>query len=78
MLSIGKVKELGPATLQLLKNPTFMWNTLALTVSFLWIQGYSAFYVKTLNMKFALAFETAGVLVGSLIIPIGIGKSPDS
>ena len=73
-LITGHVKQLVPATGKLLRNATFMWNSLALTVSILYIQGSSAFIAKIINLKFAVDYQTIGIVLGSIFTPTGIGK----
>ena len=68
------MKQLVPATGKLLRNATFMWNSLALTVSILYIQGSSAFIAKIINLKFAVDYQTIGIVLGSIFTPTGIGK----
>ena len=65
----GKLKEMLPATLTLLKNPTYVFNTLALACSTIIATGLGPFIVKYLQSHFGASNSRAGISVGITLIP---------
>ena len=70
----GKVKDIIPATLILLKNRTFMFNTLATTIGSLFGGGIATFIAKFSQMKFAINAQQLGVALGVVLIIGGGGE----
>ena len=62
-------KDIIPSTWQLLKNPVFIFNALALTSSTLAAAGVLPFVVKFLFVKFNLNVAMAGLVIGIVMIP---------
>ena len=67
----GNVKDILPATLSLLRNPTFMCNTLAITVGSLSGAGVTAFLPKFSQVKYAAGSTQTGVALGLVIMIAG-------
>lgn len=67
-------KDILPATWQLLKNPVFIFNALALTASTFFAGALVPFISKILYLKFDLIPAKAGLMIGIAIIPGSIGK----
>lgn len=65
----GKLKEMLPATINLLKNPTYVFNTLALACSTIIATGLGPFIVKYLQSHFGASNSRAGISVGVTLIP---------
>ena len=74
----GKIKEnfkdIIPATWQLLRNPVFIFNALALTASTFFAGALVPFISKLLYLKFDINPAKAGMMIGITIIPGSIGK----
>lgn len=64
-----------PATLQLLKTPVFIFNTLAITSGSLFGAGIASFLAKILQLKFGLSSFIAGIVIGMIIVPGTVGKN---
>lgn len=71
----GKLKDILPATLQLIKAPVFIFNTLAVTSGSLFGAGIAAFLAKILQLKFGLNPFIAGVVIGSVLVPGTVGRN---
>ncbi|XP_065641204.1 solute carrier organic anion transporter family member 4C1 [Hydra vulgaris] len=65
----GKLADMIPATMNLLKNSTFMFNTLALTCGTIIATGLGPFVVKYLQAQFGVSTMHAGVASGITLIP---------
>lgn len=65
----GKLKDIIPATANLLKNPTFIFNTLALSSGTIISTGLGPFVVKYLIAQFDVSTMKAGVASGIALIP---------
>lgn len=70
----GKLKDILPATLQLIKTPVFIFNTLAVTSGSLFGAGIAAFIAKILQIKYGLSSFLAGVVIGVVLVPGTVGK----
>ena len=70
----GKLKDILPATLQLIKAPVFIFNTLAITSGSLFGAGIASFIAKILQLKFGLSPFFAGVIIGVIVVPGTVGK----
>jgi len=66
-------KDMIPATWQLLKNPVFVFNALALTASTFFGAALLPFISKILYLKFDLNPAKAGMMIGIAVIPGTIG-----
>lgn len=64
----GKLRDIVPATIQLLKNPTYMFNTLAVTSASLVGAGIGAFIAKFAQLKFGINPGLAGVSLGAIFV----------
>ena len=64
-----KLNGMIPATWQLLKNPVFIFNALALTASSFVGVGIAPFIVKVFYIKFNLNPAMAGLVMGIALIP---------
>ena len=64
----GKLRDIVPATIQLLKNPTFMFNTLAVTSGSLVGAGIGVFVAKFAQLKFAVNPGLAGITLGTIFV----------
>ncbi|KAJ7394332.1 hypothetical protein OS493_000136 [Desmophyllum pertusum] len=69
----GKLKDILPATLQLIKAPVLFFNTLAITTSSLFGAGIASFLAKILQLKFGLSPITAGIVIGVVLVPGTVG-----
>ena len=69
----GNLKGIMPATKQLLKNLTYVFNTLAITCGF-FAGGISSFVAKVLQVKFALSSSVSGIVIGASLFPGMIGE----
>lgn len=65
----GKFSDIFPATLTLLKNLTFIFNTLALTSTTVISTGLGPFVVKYLVAQFGVSEVKAGIASGIALIP---------
>lgn len=63
------LKSIIPATKQLLKNPVFVFNALALSATTFGSAGVGPFLVKFLYLKFNLSLAIAGLAVGIAVAP---------
>ena len=68
------MKDFLPATLQLLRNPTFMFNTAGTTMGSLFGGGIGTFLAKILQLKFDLNPVLSGIALGSILIPGAAGN----
>ena len=68
------LKSIMPATKQLLKNPVFVFNALALSATTFGSAGVGPFLVKFLYLKFNLSLAIAGLAVGIAVAPGAGGK----
>lgn len=68
------LKDIIPSTWQLLKNPVFIFNALALTSSTFAAVGVLPFIVKFLYLRFNLNAAMAGLVTGIVLIP-GCGSN---
>ncbi|XP_078375131.1 solute carrier organic anion transporter family member 4A1-like isoform X2 [Oculina patagonica] len=64
----GKLRDIVPATMQLLKNPTYMFNTLAVTSASLVGAGIEAFIAKFAQLKFGINPGMAGISLGAIFV----------
>lgn len=69
----GKLKDILPATFQLIKTPVFIFNTLAVTSGSLFGAGIAAFIAKILQLKYGLSSFLAGVVIGVVLVPGTVG-----
>ena len=67
----GNIKDIIPATIILLKNPTFLCNTLAVTCGSLFGGGIATFIAKFSQTKFGVSSSELGVALGLVIIVAG-------
>ena len=67
----GNIKDIIPATIMLLKNPTFLCNTLAVTCGSLFGGGIATFIAKFSQTKFGVSSSELGVALGLVIIVAG-------
>lgn len=65
----GKLRDIFPATATLLKNPTFIFNTLALTSCTIISTGLGPFVVTYLKAQFGVTTMKAGIASGITLIP---------
>jgi len=65
----GKLSDMIPATFTLLKNPVFVFNTLALSAGTIISTGLGPFVVKYLQAQFGVSTMKAGVASGITLIP---------
>ena len=63
----GKMKEIVPATAQLLKNPTFVFNTLALTAGSFFGAGVVTFVAKFSQLTYGVNPAVVGLTLGIVI-----------
>jgi len=64
----GKWRDIVQATAQLLKNPVFMFNTMAVTVASLLGGGVGAFINKFAELKFGVKPGLAGITLGAVFL----------
>ncbi|KAJ7394323.1 hypothetical protein OS493_000127 [Desmophyllum pertusum] len=64
----GKLRDIVPATVQLLKNPTYMFNALAITAGSMMGAGMGTFIAKFTQLKFALNPGLAGITLGTVFV----------
>lgn len=69
----GKLRDILPATVQLLKNPTYMFNTLAVTAESLIGAGLGAFIAKFAQLKFGIDPGLAGITLGTVFVLCAAG-----
>ncbi|KAK2570992.1 Solute carrier organic anion transporter family member 4A1, partial [Acropora cervicornis] len=69
----GSVKDILPATLQLLKTPVFIFNTLAVSSGSLFGAGIASFLAKILQLKFGISPFITGVVIGTILVPGTVG-----
>ncbi|XP_078383103.1 solute carrier organic anion transporter family member 4A1-like [Oculina patagonica] len=69
----GKLRDIVPATVKLLKNPTYMFNTLAITAESLIGAGLGAFIAKFAQLKFGLDPGMAGLTLGTVFVLCATG-----
>ena len=69
----GNLKGIIPATKQLLKNLTYIFNTLAIACGF-FAGGISSFIAKVLQVKFAVSSSLSGIVIGASLFPAMIGE----
>ena len=67
-------RDIVPATWQLLKNPIFIFNALALTASTFFAAAIVPFLTKILSLKFDLTPGKAGMIMGIVLTPASIGE----
>jgi hypothetical protein len=65
----GKLKDIVPATINLLKNPTYMCNTFGLTIGSMWGIGVFTFITKILILKFGVNPVMSGIVLGCVMVP---------
>lgn len=70
----GKLKDILPATLQLIKSPVFIFNSLAVTSGSLFGAGIAAFMAKILQLKYGLNPFITGVVIGVVLVPGTVGR----
>lgn len=71
----GSVKDILPATLQLLKTPVFIFNTLAISSGSLFGAGIASFLAKILQLKFGISSFITGVVIGTILVPGTVGEN---
>jgi len=71
----GSVKDILPATLQLLKTPVFIFNTLAVSSGSLFGAGIASFLAKILQLKFGISPFITGVVIGTILVPGTVGEN---
>lgn len=64
----GSLKDIVPATTKLLKNPTYMFNTMATTAGSFFGAGLGAFISKFAELKFNPNPGLAGVTLGVVFL----------
>lgn len=64
----GRLRDIVPATVQLIKNPTYMFNALALTAGSAYGAGIGAFIAKFSELKFGINPAIAGFTLGTVFI----------
>lgn len=69
----GNIKDILPATLQLLKAPVFIFNSLGITSSSLFGAGIASFLPKILQLKYGLSPFITGVIIGTILVPGTVG-----
>ena len=69
----GKWRDIIPATIQLLKNPVFMFNTMAVTAGSMVGGGVGAFIAKFAALKFGVNPGLAGITLGAVFLVGGSG-----
>lgn len=69
----GTIKDLLPATLQLLKTPVFVFNSLATSSGSLFGAGIASFLAKILQLKFGISSFVTGVVIGTVLVPGTVG-----
>ena len=70
----GKWKDIIPATTLLIKNPTFLFNSLAITAHSLYGAAVSAFLAKFAQVKFAVNPAVNGISLGAVFLVAASGK----
>lgn len=68
------LKNILPELKDLLKNWTFLFNTLGLTATLLYVGALLPFLPKILSLKFGVLPENIGYILGSLMTPSMAGK----
>ena len=68
------LKIILPELKDLLTNWTFLFNTLGLTATLLYVGALMPFYPKILVLKFGLVPEKIGYILGSMMTPAMAGK----
>jgi hypothetical protein len=68
------LKRILPELRDLLKNGTFMFNTLGLTATLFYVGALFPFYPKILLLKFGVIPENVGYVLGTMITPCMAGK----
>ena len=63
-----KLKDILPATVQLITNPTYLFNTLALTASSLFGGGLGPFIAKFAQLNFGVHPAIAGLTLGTVFM----------
>ena len=69
----GNMKDILPATLQLLKAPVLIFNTFAITAGSLFGAGIASFMPKILQLKYGLSSFLTGVIIGTIVVPGTLG-----
>ncbi|XP_068755616.1 solute carrier organic anion transporter family member 4A1-like [Montipora capricornis] len=69
----GKWKDIIPATTLLIKNPTFLFNSLAITAHSLYGAAVSAFLAKFAQVKFAVNPAVNGISLGAVFLVAASG-----
>ena len=69
----GNIKDILPATLQLLKAPVFIFNSLGITSSSLFGAGIASFLPKILQLKYGLSSFITGAVIGTMLVPGTVG-----
>ena len=69
------LKQLLPELKDILTNWTFLFNTLGLTATLLYVGALVPFYPKILLLKFGLTPEMIGYVMGALMTPSMASKS---
>ena len=70
----GNIKDILPATLQLLKAPVFIFNSLGITSSSLFGAGIASFLPKILQLKYGLSPFITGAIIGTILVPGTVGS----
>ena len=70
----GNIKDILPATLQLLKAPVFIFNSLGITSSSLFGAGIASFLPKILQLKYGLSSFITGAVIGTILVPGTVGS----
>jgi hypothetical protein len=69
----GTARELIPSTKRLLRNPTFMFNSLGILLGMFFLSGAAPFLFKYVQLKFGISpmTVTSGIGVPSVILTLG-------
>jgi hypothetical protein len=68
------LKMILPELKDLLTNWTFLFNTLGLTATLLYVGGLISFYPKILFLKFGILPQKIGYVLGAVMTPSMAGK----
>lgn len=71
--SEGSLKEIIPSTKKLLRNPTFMFNSIAVLIGMFFLSGSAPFLFKYVQLKFGITpmMVTKGIGVPSVLLTLG-------
>ena len=71
------LKMILPELKDLLTNWTFLFNTLGMTATMLYVGGLISFYPKILFLKFGILPQKIGYVLGAVMTPSMAGKGEE-